>query len=136
MTKAKAPIKLVAFDAVRYLDDDPAIAEHVTAMLEAYDPDLLVLALGDVSRAKGVTPVAEDADPGRETRYKALAPGAKPRFETVMNVPLALGGQIYRSAGMKARSILLLRRSTNDRQHKMWRVPCGRQRCGFFLAPR
>ena len=31
MTKTKAPLKLVAFDAARYLDDDEAIAEYVTA---------------------------------------------------------------------------------------------------------
>ena len=52
MTKTKAPLKLVAFDAARYLDDDEAIAEYMTAVLEANDPDLLLLALGDVARAK------------------------------------------------------------------------------------
>ena len=36
MTKPKtnAPLKLVAFDAARYLDDDAAIAEYMTAVLE------------------------------------------------------------------------------------------------------
>ncbi len=91
MTKAKAPLKLVAFDAARYLDDDEAIAEYVTAVLEANDPDLLLLALGDVARAKGMAQVAKDAGLGRESLYKALAPGAKPRFETVIKVARALG---------------------------------------------
>ena len=44
-------MKLVAFDAARYLDDDEAIAEYMTAALEANDPDLLLLALSDVARA-------------------------------------------------------------------------------------
>ena len=35
--------------------------------------------------------VATDAGLGRESLYKALAPGAKPRFETVMKVAHALG---------------------------------------------
>jgi probable addiction module antidote protein len=35
--------------------------------------------------------VAKDAGLSRESLYKALAPGAKPRFETVMNVVRALG---------------------------------------------
>jgi probable addiction module antidote protein len=35
--------------------------------------------------------VAKDAGLGRESLYKALAPDAKPRFETVMKVARALG---------------------------------------------
>ena len=91
MTKPKAPLKLVAFDAARYLDDDAAIAEYMTAVLETNDSDLLLLALSDVARAKGMAQVAKDAGLGRESLYKALAPGAKPRFETVMKVDRALG---------------------------------------------
>jgi len=91
MTKTKAPAKLVAFDAARYLDDDEAIAEYMTAILETNDSDLLLLALSDVARAKGMAQVAKDAGLGRESLYKALAPGAKPRFETVMKVARALG---------------------------------------------
>lgn len=91
MRKTKTPMKLVTFDAARYLEDDAAIAEFMTAVLEANDPDLLLLALGDVARAKGMAQVAKDAGLGRESLYKALAPGAKPRFETVMKVARALG---------------------------------------------
>ena len=91
MTKTKAPPKLIVFDAARYLNDDEAIAEYMTAILETNDPDLLLLALSDVARAKGMAQVAKDAGLGRESLYKALAPGAKPRFETVMKVARALG---------------------------------------------
>jgi len=90
-TKTKTPLKLVSFDAARYLDDDEAIAEYMTAVLEENDPDLLLLALADVARAKGMAQVAKDAGLGRESLYKALAPGAKPRFETIMKVARALG---------------------------------------------
>ena len=91
MTTTKAPLKLVAFDAARYLGNDRAIAEYMTAMLETGDPDLLLMALADVARAKGMAQVARDAGLGRESLYKALAPGAKPRFETVLKVARALG---------------------------------------------
>ena len=91
MTNTKAPLKLVVFDAARYLDDDEAIAQYMTAVLETNDPDLLLLALSDVARPKGMAQVAKDAGLGRESLYKALAPGAKPRFETVMKVARALG---------------------------------------------
>ena len=63
----------------------------MTAVLEAEDPDLLLLALGDVARAKGMAQVAKDAGLGRESLYKALTPGAKPRFDTVLKVAKALG---------------------------------------------
>ena len=91
MTKTKAPPKLVAFDAARYLNDDAAIAEYMTVVLEANDSDLLLRALSDVARAKGMAQVAKDAGLGRESLYKALAPGAKPRFETILKVARALG---------------------------------------------
>ena len=91
MTKTKVSVKLLPFDAARYLDDDEAIAQYMTAVLETNEPDLLLLALSDVARAKGMAQVAKDAGLGRESLYKALAPGAKPRFETVMKVARALG---------------------------------------------
>ena len=91
MSKSKAPLKLHAFDAARYLESEEAIAEYMAAVLEAEDPDLLLLALGDVARAKGMAQVAKDAGLGRESLYKALTPGAKPRFDTVMKVARALG---------------------------------------------
>ena len=91
MTTTKAPLKLVAFDAARYLGNDRAIAEYMTAVLETGDPDLLLMALADVARAKGMAQVARDAGIGRESLYKTLAPGAKPRFETIMKVARALG---------------------------------------------
>ena len=83
--------KLLPFDAARYLGDDEAVAEYVSAVLETGDADLLLMALGDVARARGMAKVAKDTGLGRESLYKALAPGAKPRFDTVLKVARALG---------------------------------------------
>lgn len=91
MTKSRKTIKLHSFDAARYLNSDEAIAEYMSAILEADDPDLLLLAMGDIARAKGMARVAKDAGLGRESLYKALLPGAKPRFDTVLKVARALG---------------------------------------------
>jgi probable addiction module antidote protein len=91
MSKAKSGAKLIPFDAARYLTDDAAVAEYVTAVLEADDPDLLLLALADIARARGMAEVAKEAGLGRESLYKALSPGAKPRFDTVLKVARALG---------------------------------------------
>ena len=91
MSKARRTTKLLPFDAARYLNDDRAVAEYMTAVLETDDPDLLLLALADVARARGMAQVAKDAGLARESLYKALAPGAKPRFDTVVKVARALG---------------------------------------------
>ena len=95
MSNSKKPLKLLPFDAARYLTDDAAVAEYMTAVLETGDPDLLLLALGDVARARGMAQIAKDAGLGRESLYKALAPGAKPRFDTVLKVARALGVRLH-----------------------------------------
>lgn len=91
MSPTKKLGKLVPFDAARYLTDDAAVAEYLTAILEADDTDLLLLALADVARARGMAQVAKDTGLGRESLYKALTPGAKPRFDTILKVTRALG---------------------------------------------
>jgi probable addiction module antidote protein len=91
MSTSKGKAKLLPFDAARYLTDEAAIAEYLNAVLEAEDTDLLLLALNDIARAKGMAQVAKDAGLGRESLYKALAPGAKPRLDTILKVARALG---------------------------------------------
>ena len=83
--------KITGFDPAAYLDSEETIAEYLTAILEENDPDLLLSALSDVARARGMAQIAKDSGLGRESLYKALAPGAKPRFETIMKVMHALG---------------------------------------------
>ncbi len=83
--------KITDFDPAAYLDSEETIAEYLTAILEENDPDLLLSALSDVARARGMARIAKDSGLGRESLYKALAPGAKPRFETIMKVMHALG---------------------------------------------
>ena len=77
MSKAKRSVKLLPCDAARYLTDDAAVAEYLTAVLEADDPDRLLPALADIARARGMAEVAKKAGLGRERLYEALSPGAK-----------------------------------------------------------
>ena len=91
MSRVKGVKKLIKFDAARYLTDDAAIAEYIDAALEEDDLDLLLLALSDVARARGMASVAKETGLGRESLYKTLAPGAKPRFDTIVKVARALG---------------------------------------------
>jgi hypothetical protein len=45
----------------------------------------------DVAKARGMTAIAASTGLGRESLYKALAPGAKPRYETIVKVLHGLG---------------------------------------------
>lgn len=88
---AKARIKLAPFDAAEYLDSEEMIAEYLTAALESSDPDLIVMAIANVAKARGIANVARDTGLGRESLYKALAPGSKVRFETILKLVDSLG---------------------------------------------
>ena len=82
------------FDAADYLDSEEVIAEYLNAALEDSNPDVFLVAVRDVAKARGMAQLAKDTGLGRESLYKALSPGAKPRFDTVMKVMAALGIQM------------------------------------------
>ena len=81
-------------DIPSLLDSEEAIAEYLTAAVEDANPDVLLMALGDVAKARGMAQVAKAAGLGRESLYKALAPGAHPRFETIIAVFRALNVRV------------------------------------------
>ena len=83
--------KLARFDAADYLDSDEVMAEYLQACLDDPNPDVFLSALADVAKAKGMAEIARASGLGRESLYKALAPGAHPRHETILKVIQALG---------------------------------------------
>lgn len=87
-------IETAPFDAAEYLSDDETIAEYLAAALEDPNPDLLLVAIRNVARARGMAQLAQAAGLGRESLYKALRPGARPRYETIVRVLQALGVQL------------------------------------------
>jgi probable addiction module antidote protein len=91
-------LKTSKFDMARYLDDEEAIAIYLSDMIEEGDASLLAKALGDIARARGMAQIAKQSGIGREALYKALRPGAQPRFETVMRVCNALGVRLVAQA--------------------------------------
>jgi probable addiction module antidote protein len=68
----------------------PARDRCLSAAAEDEDPNVLLGALAHVAKARGMASVAEAAGLGRESLYKALAPGSHPRFETIQAVLRAL----------------------------------------------
>jgi len=79
------------FDPANYLANDEVIVEYLKATAEDPNPEVFLGALGDVARAKGMSEIAKKTGLGRESLYKALRPGAHPRYETVKAVLKAVG---------------------------------------------
>lgn len=83
--------ELPEFDAAEHLRDDGDIAAYLTVVLEENDPAALAHALGTIARSRGMTQIAEGSGLAREALYRALRPGAQPRFDTIQRVCTALG---------------------------------------------
>lgn len=83
--------QLAPFDVSRHLDSEAVIAEYLAAALEDPNPDMFLRAVANVAKARGMATVAEASGLGRESLYKALAPGAKVRYETVRKLVDSLG---------------------------------------------
>lgn len=92
------PLGLKPFDAAEYLTDEETVAEYLNAAAEIGDPAVLLDAFAAVGRAKGMADLARKAGLGRESLYKALAPGAQPRYDTIFRVAQALGVSFHFSA--------------------------------------
>jgi len=79
------------FDVADYLDSEETIAEYLSIAMEGGEPEVFLHAVAAVARARGMAQLAKDAGVSRESLYKTLAPGAKPRYETVFKLMHALG---------------------------------------------
>ena len=91
MSKKVKASELPDLDFSEHLDSETAISEYLTAIVEDGDPALLAAALGDIAKARGMAQIAAAAGLGREALYRALRPGAQPRFDTIARVCAALG---------------------------------------------
>ena len=89
MSNRTAP-RLASFDASDYLDNEETIAEYLAVALENPDQDAFMMAVRDVAKARGIASVATKAGLGRESLYKTLQSGSKPRFDTVRRLLAAL----------------------------------------------
>ncbi len=87
-------IETAPFDAADYLTDEATITEYLAAALEDPDSEMLLVALRNVARARGMAQLARDTGLGRESLYKALRPGSQPRYDTLIKVMRALGVQL------------------------------------------
>jgi probable addiction module antidote protein len=92
-----------AWDVAEHLETELDMAAYLDAALEDGDVALVVAALGDIARAKGMSQIARDAGLGRESLYKALSATGNPEFGTILKVVRALGLQFHvQAAGVQA----------------------------------
>uniref|UniRef100_UPI0040569154 addiction module antidote protein n=1 Tax=Candidatus Electronema sp. TaxID=2698783 RepID=UPI0040569154 len=79
------------WDASEYLDSPEMIREYLKVSFEQGDSEQLIMALGQVAKAQGISDIARKADISRQNLYKVLSGGSSPKFETVKKVVEALG---------------------------------------------
>jgi probable addiction module antidote protein len=94
-------IKTKVWDPARHLDSREAVANYLEAAIEDGDPSLIVAALGDVARSRGMSQVARDAHLTRASLYKSLRADSKPEFATILKVMGALGVKLRVEAGAR-----------------------------------
>jgi len=83
--------KLRTYDAAEALDSPAEIAVYLEAAFEDGDSRVIAHALGNVSRARGMSGIAKATGLGRESLYKALSADGNPTLATVLKVVHALG---------------------------------------------
>jgi probable addiction module antidote protein len=85
------------YDVAEHLRTPEEMAAYLEACMEEANGDasLIAKALGDITRAKGMTQVARDAGLSRESLYKALSGERSPSFDTILKVIDALGLQLH-----------------------------------------
>ena len=85
------PVKTTVWDPARYIETEEDAAIYLDDVFKSGDPDLIVAAIGDVARARGMSKIADDTNKGRESLYKSLSLGGNPSFETIIKVLSSLG---------------------------------------------
>jgi len=83
------------YDAAEYLQDDDDVTAYLEAALEDGDPDVVLHALRNIARARGIPRIAREAGMKFETLSKALSPKGRPEFTTVLKMVRALGIRLH-----------------------------------------
>ena len=100
VTTAATAVKTTPYDVAEHLRTPEEMAAYLDAWLEEAPDDAagIAKALGNITRAKGMTQVAKDAGLSRESLYRALSAEGNPTFATVLKVAKALGIKLHAQA--------------------------------------
>lgn len=84
-------VKTTVWDPVEYLETEEDINLYLEEVFKIGDTELIITAIGDVARARGMSKIADETNCGRESLYKSLSQGGNPSFETILKVLSSLG---------------------------------------------
>ena len=84
-------LKTRPWDPTERLDTTEAQEAYLEAAFEDGDPDLIVAAIGDIARARGMSEIAANAQVSREVMYKSFRKGGNPTLSTLSQVAGSLG---------------------------------------------
>lgn len=92
-TKRRVKETFSRWDAAEYMKSDQDMAAYLKACLDESpdDPGLVIAAIGDIARARGMVQLAKETGLTREGLYKALSKNGNPSLGTVLKVLKALG---------------------------------------------
>ena len=102
------PIATTRWDLAEHLKTEEDIQLYLEACLKEAgdDPAFIVHAPGVVARARNMSQLARDTGLSRAGLYKALSPGGKPAFSTVVKVARALGSKLSVQPAAKVRPLV------------------------------
>jgi probable addiction module antidote protein len=103
---------VTALDISEYLDDEDVIAEYLSLVLEENNPGLLLSAIGQIAKARGMAKIAADSGLGRESLYKTLNENSQPRFDTIMKVLGAMNIKIKFAPVIKKKRKTTIKKKT------------------------
>lgn len=83
--------KATKWDSAEFLTAEEDMVAYLNAALENGDTSVIVAALGDIARSKGMTQLSRETGITRDGLYKALSPTGNPSFATVQRVVRAFG---------------------------------------------
>lgn len=81
---------LPELDIAELLDNEEVMAGYLSEIMASGDSTLIMSALGDIARAKGMSAISRETGLNRESLYKTFKTGTKPKFDTVLKVMSAL----------------------------------------------
>ena len=85
------PVKTIPYDAAEDMAAPEDQAELLSEAFASGDAKFIVVALGTVARARGMSAIAGKAGVTRPGLYKALGPSGDPQLSTLLGVVNALG---------------------------------------------
>ena len=82
------------FNIADYLDDNEMMVEYLNTVLEEGSSSDIIVAIGHLAKAIGMSKIAKETGLSRPSLYKALSEESKPQFDTILKVLRAVGGHL------------------------------------------